>query len=136
MRAVAKGEVPGHVANRLQAAMGPTKLFHLGADDGLAQSRVRPRVPMASGSTPSARGTSTRPCCRASSPAPARAVAVARSTTCSRPCATYIASWRYGTPDDVANLVHWLASDEARYASGQLWVLDGALTAQVQQMRV
>ena len=43
---------------------------------------------------------------------------------------------RYGTPDDVANLVHWLASDEARYASGQLWVLDGGLTAQVQQMRV
>lgn len=43
---------------------------------------------------------------------------------------------RYGTPDDVANLVHWLASDEARYASGQLWVLDGALTAQVQQMRL
>lgn len=42
---------------------------------------------------------------------------------------------RYGTPDDVANLVHWLASDEARYASGQLWVLDGGLTAQVQQMR-
>jgi NAD(P)-dependent dehydrogenase (short-subunit alcohol dehydrogenase family) len=43
---------------------------------------------------------------------------------------------RYGTPDDVANLVHWLASDEARYASGQLWVLDGGLTAQVQQLRV
>jgi NAD(P)-dependent dehydrogenase (short-subunit alcohol dehydrogenase family) len=43
---------------------------------------------------------------------------------------------RYGTPDDVANLVAWLASDEARYASGQLWVLDGGLTAQVQQMRV
>jgi NAD(P)-dependent dehydrogenase (short-subunit alcohol dehydrogenase family) len=43
---------------------------------------------------------------------------------------------RYGTPDDVANLVNWLASDEARYASGQLWVLDGALTAQVQQMRL
>lgn len=42
---------------------------------------------------------------------------------------------RYGTPDDVANLVTWLASDEARYASGQLWVLDGGLTAQVQQMR-
>lgn len=41
----------------------------------------------------------------------------------------------YGTPDDVANLVNWLASDEARYASGQLWVLDGGLSAQVQQMR-
>jgi meso-butanediol dehydrogenase/(S,S)-butanediol dehydrogenase/diacetyl reductase len=43
---------------------------------------------------------------------------------------------RIGTPGDVANLVRWLASDEARYASGQLWVLDGALTAQVQQMRL
>jgi len=43
---------------------------------------------------------------------------------------------RYGTPDDVANLVQWLASDEARYASGQLWVLDGGLTAQVQQMKL
>ncbi len=42
----------------------------------------------------------------------------------------------YGTPDDIANLVAWLASDEARYASGQLWVLDGGLTAQAQQMRL
>jgi NAD(P)-dependent dehydrogenase (short-subunit alcohol dehydrogenase family) len=41
---------------------------------------------------------------------------------------------RYGTPEDAANLVNWLASDEARYASGQLWILDGGLTAQVQQM--
>ncbi len=40
----------------------------------------------------------------------------------------------YGTPEDIANLVNWLASDEARYASGQLWILDGGLTAQVQQM--
>ncbi|MNY43840.1 2-keto-3-deoxy-L-fuconate dehydrogenase [compost metagenome] len=43
---------------------------------------------------------------------------------------------RFGTPDDVANLVNWLASDEARYASGQLWILDGGLTAQVQQMKL
>jgi len=43
---------------------------------------------------------------------------------------------KYGTPEDVANLVNWLASDEARYASGQLWVLDGGLSAQVQQMRL
>ncbi|MGA1019626.1 MAG: SDR family oxidoreductase, partial [Candidatus Puniceispirillales bacterium] len=27
---------------------------------------------------------------------------------------------RYGTPDDVAGLLNWLAGDEARYASGQL----------------
>jgi len=43
---------------------------------------------------------------------------------------------RYGTPEDAANLVNWLAGDEARYASGQLWVLDGGLSAQVQQMRL
>ena len=42
----------------------------------------------------------------------------------------------FGTPEDIANLVLWLASDEARYASGQLWVMDGGLTAQVQQMRL
>lgn len=43
---------------------------------------------------------------------------------------------RYGTPEDIANLVLWLASDEARYASGQLWVIDGGLSAQVQQMKL
>ena len=42
----------------------------------------------------------------------------------------------YGRPEDLANLVLWLASDEARYASGQLWVMDGGLSAQVQQMRL
>lgn len=42
----------------------------------------------------------------------------------------------FGEPQDVANLVNWLASEEARYASGQLWVLDGGLSAQVQQMKL
>ena len=42
----------------------------------------------------------------------------------------------FGTPDDIAGLVLWLVSDEARYASGQLWIMDGGLTAQVQQMRL
>ena len=37
---------------------------------------------------------------------------------------------------DMANLVNWLADDEARYATGQLWVLDGGISAQVQQMRI
>lgn len=42
----------------------------------------------------------------------------------------------FGTPGDIAGLVLWLVSDEARYASGQLWIMDGGLTAQVQQMRL
>jgi NAD(P)-dependent dehydrogenase (short-subunit alcohol dehydrogenase family) len=42
---------------------------------------------------------------------------------------------RIGRPEDVASLALWLAGDEAGYASGQLWTLDGGLTAQVQQMR-
>jgi NAD(P)-dependent dehydrogenase (short-subunit alcohol dehydrogenase family) len=42
----------------------------------------------------------------------------------------------FGQPEDIANLVNWLASDEARYASGQLWVIDGGLSAQVQQMKL
>ena len=36
----------------------------------------------------------------------------------------------------MANLVNWLAGEEARYASGQLWVIDGGLSAQVQQMNL
>lgn len=43
---------------------------------------------------------------------------------------------RYGQPQDIANLVNWLAGDEARYASGQLWIIDGGLSAQVQQMKL
>ncbi|WP_281686478.1 SDR family NAD(P)-dependent oxidoreductase [Pseudomonas citronellolis] len=36
---------------------------------------------------------------------------------------------RLGEPRDIASLVAWLASDEASFATGQLFVLDGGLTA-------
>lgn len=42
----------------------------------------------------------------------------------------------YATPEHIANLVNWLSGDEAAYASGQLWIIDGGLSAQVQQMRL
>lgn len=41
-----------------------------------------------------------------------------------------------GEPKHIANMVCWLAGDEAEYASGQLWIVDGGLSAQVQQMRL
>ncbi len=43
---------------------------------------------------------------------------------------------RVGKPIDVANMVLWLASDEAEFATGQLFVIDGGLSAQIQQMRL
>ncbi|MEM7221453.1 MAG: SDR family oxidoreductase [Pseudomonadota bacterium] len=36
---------------------------------------------------------------------------------------------RMGTPADIANAVLWLASDEAAYVTGQLYLVDGGLTA-------
>jgi NAD(P)-dependent dehydrogenase (short-subunit alcohol dehydrogenase family) len=36
---------------------------------------------------------------------------------------------RYGTAEEVANLAVWLLSDEARYVSGSLHLIDGALNA-------
>ena len=43
---------------------------------------------------------------------------------------------RVGKPIDVANMVLWLASDEAQFATGQLFVIDGGISAQIQQMRL
>ncbi len=37
---------------------------------------------------------------------------------------------RMGRPSDVANLVAWLASDQADFVSGSLFTVDGGLTAQ------
>lgn len=36
---------------------------------------------------------------------------------------------RFGRPDDIAGIVAWLASDEATWATGQCFTVDGGLTA-------
>ena len=54
----------------------------------------------------------------ADDPDAARADALARHAT-----------RRFGKPEDVAAIALWLASDEATFASGQLFTVDGGLTA-------
>ncbi len=38
---------------------------------------------------------------------------------------------RTGQPEDVANLVKWLVSDEAGFVTGQIWTVDGGRMAQL-----
>lgn len=38
---------------------------------------------------------------------------------------------RTGTPEEVANLVAWLASDEAGFVTGQVWTVDGGRMSQL-----
>ncbi len=37
---------------------------------------------------------------------------------------------RFGTPEDIANAVVWLCSDDASYVTGHLLSVDGAMTVQ------
>ncbi len=39
------------------------------------------------------------------------------------------AAGRFGQPEDIANAVAWLASDQAGYVTGQCFTIDGGLTA-------
>lgn len=54
----------------------------------------------------------------ASDPAAARADAIARHP-----------AGRFGTPQDIAAMAVWLASDDAAFATGQLFTIDGGMTA-------
>lgn len=54
----------------------------------------------------------------AKNPAAAKADALARH-----------AAGRLGRPEDIANMVAWLASDEAEFVTGQCFTCDGGLTA-------
>ena len=36
---------------------------------------------------------------------------------------------RVGRPDEIANLITWLASDEASYVSGSTYIIDGGAWA-------
>ena len=38
---------------------------------------------------------------------------------------------RTGSPDEVASLICWLASDEAAFLTGQVWTIDGGRTAKL-----
>jgi NAD(P)-dependent dehydrogenase (short-subunit alcohol dehydrogenase family) len=38
---------------------------------------------------------------------------------------------RPGEPEEVANLVSWLVSDEARYVTGVSYLIDGGMAIQV-----
>jgi 3alpha(or 20beta)-hydroxysteroid dehydrogenase len=37
---------------------------------------------------------------------------------------------RFGTPEEIAEMVVWLSSDQASYVNGQAFIADGGWTAQ------
>lgn len=36
---------------------------------------------------------------------------------------------RFGKPEDIANMVAWLASDQSAYVTGECFTVDGGMTA-------
>ena len=36
---------------------------------------------------------------------------------------------RFGQPEDIANIISWLASDQSTYVSGECFTVDGGMTA-------
>jgi NAD(P)-dependent dehydrogenase (short-subunit alcohol dehydrogenase family) len=41
----------------------------------------------------------------------------------------YMPAGRLGTPDEIAHLIVFLASDESSYVNGAAWPIDGGITA-------
>jgi len=58
-------------------------------------------------------------------------IATARNEADARSLVSQVPLGRAGTPEDVAALVSWLASDESAYVTGSSYVIDGGMMQQV-----
>ncbi|HEV7134611.1 MAG TPA: SDR family oxidoreductase [Gaiellaceae bacterium] len=58
-------------------------------------------------------------------------IATARNEADAHALVPQVPLGRAGTPEDVAGLVSWLASDESAYVTGSSYVIDGGMTQQV-----